>query len=107
MLFYRIDHPTIQSGKVVRYRQVKGFRDEAEISASRDGVIIQGSWPHLRNGSIQDVIDVLNRANEQAEVLRRGSGPLSWVSEPPCVIELRESHFGAEDEVIRRRELPG
>lgn len=76
MKFHAIYTPTIMSGAVVRYQSgyERGTRRDmftgeerieysAEISASRDGVMIQGAWPMITQQSdIEDLATMLQRA---------------------------------------------
>lgn len=112
MDFYRVEHHTIMSGRVVRYRLL-GDGEDFEISASRDGVLIQGSCPHLTEADIEDVYTILKRATEVAHCmgqLRRSVGseeypvPFFFHADPACVVELHQAVFAGADKVIEQRE---
>ncbi len=65
---------TIMDGVVIRHRLVDppGY-DNAEISASRNGVLISGAWPTLKHErQIKAVIDVLKICDEPAFDMHRG-----------------------------------
>lgn len=105
MIFYRIAHPTIQSGLVIRYKEI-GPRGGLQISASRDGIRI-GGFTGVHS-SAQDFIDVLQRAEHWVKAIRGGATMSDVESaglneEPYCVGEIRRAHFAADDEVIERR----
>lgn len=109
MDFYRIEHHTIMSGLVVRYCEIvpDGYRG-CEISASREGVLIQGgTFHHLRTDEdIEDVSAILECAHEQAEHIAsagRRAESLSFDHDCAAVVELRKSHFRGSDEVIEKR----
>jgi hypothetical protein len=107
--FYRVSHPTIMSGLVVRYREMsdRGL----EISASRDGVGISGASYDMHN--VDDIKAVLDRALEWHKRLQDDyphrdlrcadvdNTPLE--QEPNCVIEAHESIFAGEDKILEAR----
>ena len=105
MEFYRADYPTIQSGKVVRYRKLHypypGLHPE--ISASRDGVNIDGSWERLHPADVSRIAAVLERAFEQHEYIKRTREALPFDNDPECVMEYRNNRFGDKYEVIATR----
>lgn len=49
--FLRRDTPTIMSGRVVRWREKSDYGNVMEISASRDGVMLQGYSGRLINSA--------------------------------------------------------
>lgn len=104
MDFYRIDHHTIMSGHVVRYRPT-GFAYDFEISASRDRAMIQGESPDIDAADLADLNAVLLRAVEMSITLRtaRESSGFDFANDPPCVIELRKAHFAGDDEIVEQR----
>jgi hypothetical protein len=66
----RRDYATIMSGRVVRYNVKYGLPGEAEVSASRDGVNIDGvvmGGEHHR----LELLDILRRAWRQHEHLKQ------------------------------------
>ena len=92
------------SGLVVRYKLLSTH--EGQISASRDGVCIQGSWPIVSDEQdIKDIQAVLDRAKAQHNILTSSRSVSSFDFDPPCVVELHKSRFGADDELITTREL--
>lgn len=107
MDFYRVEHHTIMSGLVVRYRIIGQAAGSFEVSASRSGVLIQGTSPDLNQHSAADVRTVIERASWVAEFIRRGELDIpafSFQHDPQCVVSLRKAHFAAEDEEVERRE---
>lgn len=115
MDFYRVEHPTVMDGKVIRYRAVYGGA-HFEVSVSRNGIVVGGSSPTMTVGDCQDVARVLERCRCLVPYLRRYDaeygvlGTEGWDQEktgfafdPPCVIELRETHVGKPDTVVERR----
>lgn len=96
MEFYRFDTHTIMSGLVVRY-QAKGY--DLQISASRDGVLIQGVCPYMTTHS--DIIhtqEVLEVAYRQFVTLRKDSASLPYEYDPSCVYEYRRYAVFSHDE---------
>lgn len=95
MRFYRHDTPTIMDGIVVRY---KLEHYDGEISASRNGVAISGTWPGIQNiDDLSDLRRVLFRAHEHFVVLARPRyayedhpDPLPFKDDPDCVVEQRK-----------------
>lgn len=109
MQFYRKDTPTIMSGLVVRYR-VFSDHYNGEISASRDGVLIQGAFPSvMAKESIDEICAVLQRAHEQFDkaLRKKYQTALPFDGDPECVREYREYRFGilSEYTVIAYRSL--
>lgn len=109
MDFYRVEHHTIMSGLVVRYCEIvpDGIRG-CEVSASREGVLIQGgTFRHLRTDEdIEDFSSVLECAHEQAEHIAsagRYAKSLPFDHDGESVVELRKARFGGNDEVVERR----
>lgn len=104
MKFYRIEHHTIMDGLVVRYKEISDAPNGGQISASRNGVSIFGSFPTLQ--SVEEVKAVLDRALEQHHALmnqRRDPKSLPFNGDPACVVQLRKAWFGREDEVLVNR----
>lgn len=63
VVFYRKDTPTIMSGLVIRYKLREPYT--GEISASREGVLVSGSWPVMGTAMIVGFMDMLMRADIQ------------------------------------------
>lgn len=109
MIFYRISHPTIGSGLVVRYKEYNDAPNGLEISASRDGVVIGGYAPTVQD--VEGIKQVLDRARswhirikETGRSLRCADvDKTPLVYEPECVIEARESVFAGDDKVLETR----
>lgn len=112
MKFYRHDTPTIMDGMVVRYC-IDGW--DGQITASRNGVSSQGTFPMLT--TIDDILAcqmVLRRAYDQFLVLVKNQGafgrvdPLPFDNEPEYVVEQRRYRFASmnrEYDVIATREV--
>jgi hypothetical protein len=116
MIFYRISHPTIGSGLVVRYREFNAFtRGERglEISASRDGVSIQGYSETVED--VEGIKQVLDRVHQWHLRIKEAGRSLKCADvdntplsqEPECVIEARESRFAGDDIVLEARQFEG
>lgn len=105
MKFYRTDNHTIMSGLVVRYK-LYSENYEWQISASREGVLIHGSMPHLTN--IQEVLDVqriIARAYDQYTGLYKDNPARAFFTDPPCVIEYRKYRIMSQEyEVLQSRD---
>jgi hypothetical protein len=105
MKFYRSDTHTIMSGLVVRYKLLSEHYDW-QISASREGVLIQGGMPHLTN--IQDVLDVqrvIARAYDQYTGLYKDNPARTFFTDPSCVIEYRKYRVMSQEyEVLQSRD---
>lgn len=96
MKFYRYDTHTIMSGLVIRY-QAKDY--DLQISASRDGVLIQGNCPYMT--TLPDIVDtqqILEVAYRQFVALYRGSELQAYKHDPACVYEYRRYHVMSHDE---------
>lgn len=105
MEFYRADYPTFRSGLVVRYFAIGDWaNNQPQISAGRDGVIIQGVWPFLTTSAgIESVASVLRRAYAQHTALKAGQNPraLPYDDDPDNVVEYRKpSPASSEYEVL-------
>lgn len=111
MKFYRHDTPTIMDGMVVRYC-MDGW--DGQITASRNGVSSQGTFPMLT--TIDDILayqTVLRRAYDQFLVLIKNrddffgrANALPFDSEPECVVQQRRYRFASmnrEYDVIATR----
>lgn len=112
MEFYRYDSNTIMSGLVVRYKVLRPTWDNFEISASRDGVLIQGYSGYMTSTAEMDAVsEVLRRAQLHAAFLSRAARhepPLSFDREPTCVVEHRKYYaFSQEYKVIAARTVNG
>lgn len=53
LTFERTDCPTVMSGLVVRYKLRTEGNLDGEITASREGVTVQGTWPEM--AAIEDI----------------------------------------------------
>lgn len=79
--FRREDTPTIMDGLVVRYKVSTAYPHQAEVSASKHGVLISGAWPLLESvEDVEAVVRQLWRAYEQYQHLR-ATGHL-WHQQP-------------------------
>lgn len=72
-MFIRQDYPTIMDGLVIRYR-LRSPAFDGEISASRNGICISGSWPTMDATAAPLIVEVLLRADLQAKHLRNVAG---------------------------------
>lgn len=58
-----VAHPTILDGLVVRFRLKKQpWRNEPEVSASRNGVMLHGAWGAMDAAAVAEVREVLELA---------------------------------------------
>lgn len=102
MNFYRVQHNTIMSGLVVRY--ITLGRYTGQISASRDGICLQGNWPIFGSESdIRDVANVLERARAQYVSISNSRAALDFKFDPDCVTELHAAVFGGDDKIVEVR----
>jgi hypothetical protein len=67
--FEIVENHTVMSGYVVRWQ-----RGHIEVSASRDGVMIQGSTAALDGEGVERFLSIVERANETASFLARCYG---------------------------------
>jgi hypothetical protein len=71
MLFERNETPTIMDGLVVRWTCKTGWVNRPEISASRNGVCINGAWPTLSTAeSIETVKSQLDEAYRVSRTMK-------------------------------------
>ena len=70
MKFEREETPTVMDGIVIRWRAIVGWHDIPEISASRNGVLISGSWPVLEGKGIEAVKAQLDEAHAKYQELK-------------------------------------
>lgn len=99
--FYRVQHPTIQDGLVVRW---KTFDDSFEVSASRNGVMIHGAVKIRDGHQSHDIQSVISHAWQTVSMIKSGTEiPQDFSIDPDCVCEIRESRFMADDIVIMTR----
>jgi len=103
------------TGLVVRYVGIVKYPDAPEISASRDGVVISGSWPSFSSKeTVEDVKALLDHAFRQhraiqfaksSVVMRLDPDRLPFKDDPPCVIEYRRYHFARDEyEVLEAKQ---
>lgn len=76
--FYRTENHTIMSGRVVRWDQEKpdSRLNGMEVSASRDGVMVQGYSRAMQ--SVDDLKAVLDLAQAEHEAMRQTSRRGFW-----------------------------
>lgn len=60
--FTRTESLTMMSGRVVRWIGEVPWENKPEVSASRYGVLIQGGWPVMAAGAVDDLRRVLDLA---------------------------------------------
>ena len=70
MEFTRKETQTIMDGLVIRWYGQVIWVDHPEISASRNGVLISGSWPVVK--SVQEIKDILDLAEAEYKKLAGG-----------------------------------
>lgn len=74
--------PTIMDGLVIRYKYENG----GEVSASRNGVVVQGSFPRITTAvQLGDFIAVVEQAHADYRMLKAGQDPIKpewpWLEE--------------------------
>ena len=104
MKWQRKDTQTIMSGMVVRYRPILRH-SSFEVSASRDGICVQGGQCGMTGGDMTTLRSVLTAAEYQYNRLCNNKPLVPFEDDPHCVVQLMDSAVMGEDKVIQSRDI--